>query len=101
VSDALAWDLYQGLCKQSYTSGVRSLPVEDLFPNGTDPQMPEIYNLYSRCKHWNRLWWGGEMADQPYLLMLMFDACSSGESKYQEGMRPYLLSLHNPQKREN
>lgn len=76
------------------------VPAEMLFPSGTNPQMPEVYSLFSRCKSNNLPWWSGGQADQPYLLSLMFDACASGEAKYQNESKPYLLNLDNPKRND-
>ncbi len=95
VAANLKWARYQESIKNPQ-SGLRMIPENILFPQGKPLPMPEVWLIYRRVKSTGHLWLDGGLADQPELLMQMFDACESGESRYASVELPHLLSLENP-----
>ncbi len=95
VAANLKWARYQESIRIP-TSGLRMIPENILFPQGKPQPMPEVWLIYRRMKSTGRLWLTGGLADQPELLMQMFDACENGESRYANVELPHLLSLENP-----
>lgn len=95
VAANLKWVRYQESIKNPQ-SGLRMIPENILFPEGQPQPMPEVWHIYRRTKSTGHLWVAGGLADQPELLMLMFDACESGENRYTSVELPHLLALENP-----
>jgi len=48
-----------------------------LLPQNTKAELPGPYRLYRRCKNQGVLWWNGNMAAQPHILMLEFEVCDN------------------------
>jgi hypothetical protein len=48
------------------------------------PPIPEPLQLFYQLRRWNTLYWPGGYANQPYLLMLEFEACLEGEGALNE-----------------
>jgi hypothetical protein len=95
IAANLRWARYQESIKNPQ-SGLCLIPESFLFPQGKPSPMPDVWLMYRRMKATGQLWFSGGLADQPELLMLMFDACESGESQYIHVDLPHLLSLENP-----
>lgn len=47
-------------------------------------EMPEVYRLWRTCKQNNSLFWQGNIADQPHVLMLEFTVCENAYNAFQQ-----------------
>ena len=94
VRKRLAWDTFHYLAKNRQ-SGLNKYTSESYwFPDGEPEQMPEVYTTYQQCKTWGKLWWDGGIADQPYFLMMEFDACAAGEADFRSEDLPEMQRVH-------
>lgn len=98
VANGLRWQLYKKLLAedQHFKSPLRNYRPEHVFPDGLNPQVPDVYLTYLQCKRWNTLWWDGALAEQPHILMAEFDACAAGDDYYQTILRLDMLALATP-----
>ncbi len=55
--------------------------------------MPEQYFVYVQCKHWNKLYYDGSLADQPHLFMQEIEACRRAEERFEDVELPKLKKL--------
>lgn len=98
VSNGLRWQLYKKLLAEDIhgKSPMRNYPADLMFPDGLNPQVPDVYLTFIQCRRWNKLWWDGAMADQPHLLMAEFEACAAGEDIYNSTFKPDMMALAFP-----
>lgn len=75
----LKWEVYQVMVKRQ-GSGLTRIPVNRLFPKGEPEQVPEIYEVYLKCKDYGG-WRAGGYSEQPHLMMMAFDFCAAAESQ--------------------
>jgi hypothetical protein len=97
VRQRLRWEYYQ-LLKADYTNKINNVPASIFFPKGEPAQMPDIYDSFSQHKTTKALWLPGALSDQPYLLMMEWDACRSGESDFENTDVAEFQSYANPPK---
>ena len=86
----LKWQRYLSL-KDEPKSGLSRVSQASLFPKG-EPECPNVYLTYLKCKKWG-MWSAGGYADQPHILLMEFNACEAGEGQYTNVMLPYLEAL--------
>jgi len=58
--------------------------MEALVPQNVDAEMPEAYRLWRMCQEHNTMWWDGNMAAQPHILMLEFSVCANASYDFDE-----------------
>lgn len=97
----LRWEYYK-LLTADYTSKINNIPPTFFFPAGEPAQMPDVYESYLQHKATKALWLPGSLSDQPYLLMLEWDACRGGESEFESVDVPeFQKQAHPPQEQSN
>lgn len=65
----------------------RAMNKAAIRPTGGAKPMPLAYRLWRQCESHNTLWWRGNMAAQPKLLMMEFDACRRATGAFEDYLR--------------
>lgn len=60
-----------------------------LLPQESEAEMPEPYRLWRACQRHDTLWWSGGISNQPYIMMLEFQACEYARAIFDEQVKNY------------
>jgi len=53
---------------------------------GSD-KLPGTYRIWQDCQKWDKLWWDGGIANQPYVLMLEFSVCEMVHQRFEDYLK--------------
>ena len=78
VSEWLEHTFYE----QAHPDMQRKMRAAAMIPSGTGGRQPLAYRLWRSCQNNNCLWWDGNMANQPVVLMMEFAVCKRASDDY-------------------